>query len=133
MALDTGLGATIAFTTSSFTASFTSLGGTEMSREMLDSSDLSTTDYMTKVVSDLVDPGGFDVEFLFDSALVLPPITAVAETITITFPNNATTAATIAGTGAFVSTSTPEIVVGSLMRGTGRIEWTDGITFVKEA
>ncbi len=133
MAIDTGLGATIAFTDSSFAASFTTLGGTEMTREMLDSSHLGTTDYMTKIVGDLVDPGGFDIEYFFDPAATIAPITAAAETITITFPlGSLTTAAIIAGTGAFTSSGTPELVAGGLMKGSGKIEWTDGFTFTKE-
>ena len=138
----TGHGATLAFgTTTAWAAEYTSIGGSEQSREPIQTSHLGTTDYHTKIPGDLVDPGGFDCEFWYNPILAepdtlnLPPVTAVLETITITFPKTGATAgsaATIIGTGFVTSFSTPELTSDGLMAGSIHIEWADGPAFSEE-
>lgn len=132
--IQTGHKATIAFTTSAFTASFTKIGGFEMSRESLDTSHLGTTSYRTKRPGDLVDCGQFDVEFFYN-ADQQPPITAVPETVTITLPDSTTgtgSGATVVGSGFFSSFSHPELVSDQMMVASGTVVWASSPTFSDE-
>lgn len=132
--IQTGHKATIAFTTSAFTASFTKIGGFEMSRESLDTSHLGTTSYRTKRPGDLVDCGQFECEFFY-GADVQPPITAVAETVTITLPDSTSgsgSGATIVGSGYISSFTTPDLVSDQMMVATMTVVWAGQPTFNDE-
>ena len=85
MAIGVGTGATIAFGTSNFTASVSSISHGGISRPALDSSHLGTTVARTFVPGDLYDGGEITLSILFDPAATQPPISGVAETITIDF------------------------------------------------
>lgn len=125
MAVDVGNGATIAFGTSSFTAAFTMIGGTEQERAEIEITDLSHTTKKRFMPDDLYDPGGFDVEFFFDPNSDAP-ISGAVETVTIThpIPSGGMTGATLAGT-AFVSKwKSGDCKPGEMMRATARIKWT---------
>ena len=97
-AVDQGYGTTLTAGTSSWSAQLTSLSVTGLSRAALDTtymgSGASGTDHgnATFIPSDIIDAGSIEVEGFF-SAGVLPPIDAVAETWTITFPDTSTWAA----------------------------------------
>ena len=60
----TGHGSTLGFGT--FAASIRSIGGFTQEREVVDAGDLSKTTYTRKVPGGLVEPGSFDVEFIFN-------------------------------------------------------------------
>ena len=64
MALQTGNGVTIVFGTSGFTPNYTRIGGTEMSRESIETTHLGTTDYKTFVPDDLIDGASLAVNFI---------------------------------------------------------------------
>ena len=72
MALQTGSGATIAFGTAGFTAKYTRIGGAELSREAIETTDLSvapasgatTGAYKTFVPDVLIDGGSLRVNFI---------------------------------------------------------------------
>jgi hypothetical protein len=126
MALQTGNGVTITFGTSGFTASYTRLGGTEMSRESLETTHIGTTDYKTFTPDDLVDGGEFTVEFLWDPAMTtFPPITGAAETITITYAATET----LSGSGFLVSSTGPPVENGELLRGEFTVKWAGQPTY----
>ena len=114
MALQTGNGVTIVFGTSGFTANYTRIGGTEMSRESIETTHLGTTNYKTFVPDDLIDGGEFSCEFYWDPAMTtFPPIDAVAETITITYVSGET----LSGSGFLTSSSGPDAENGDLLSG----------------
>jgi len=113
-------GAAVSFGTSGLTGKILTVSSVDQSRDVLDISDLSIAAGGAKksIPADIYDAGSVDVEFLFSSLQVLPDISAVAETITITFPkaNAATGGATFTGTGFISSRSTTECSVGGVMQ-----------------
>ena len=127
---DTGTGTTITFGTSGWTGSVISIGGTTQSREPLEDSHLATSGEKTYVFDDLIEPGDFEIEFYWDqSASTFSPISAVAETITISFPlkTGESTNGTLAGSGGVIEASGPDVSNGELMTGSMSIQW-DGKT-----
>ena len=83
--MDVGTGTTIVFGTSGFTAEVLSLDGADISREAIEVTHMGSTGYKEFNPSDLVDAGSIEMEIGFDPD-DQPPISAAAETITITFP-----------------------------------------------
>ena len=126
MALQTGNGVTIVFGTSGFTANYTRIGGTEMSRESIETTHLGTTDYKTFVPDDLIDGGEFSCEFYWDPASSSsPPISGAAETITITY----TSGETLSGSGFLTSSTGPDAENGSLLSGEFTLKWAGQPTY----
>ena len=126
----TGNGTSIVFGTSGWTGSIISISGTSQSREALEDTHLGITGERTFVPDDLISPGEFDIEFYWDqSAGTFPPITAVAETITISFKlkPSETVQATLAGSGFATESEGPTTTNSELMTGTMTIQW-DGKT-----
>ncbi len=113
-------GASVSFGTSALTGKITSISQVEQSREALDITDLSVSANNPKLYmpADIYEPGTFDIEFLYAADQGLPDITAVAETITITWPKatSAGAAATFAGSGFIQSRSTAAASVGEIMK-----------------
>ena len=113
-------GASVSFGTSALTGKITSISQVEQSREALDITDLSVSANNPKLYmpADIYEPGTFDIEFLYAADQGLPDITAVAETITITWPKatSAGAAATFAGSGFIQSRSTAAASVGEVMK-----------------
>ena len=113
-------GASVSFGTSALTGKVTSISQVEQSREALDITDLSVSANNPKLYmpADIYEPGTFDIEFLYAADQGLPDITAVAETITITWPKatSAGAAATFAGSGFIQSRSTAAASVGEIMK-----------------
>ena len=131
--ISTGNGTTIAFGTSAYSFTVTKIGGFTQEREALDASDLSTVDFAKVLAGDLVAPGEFEVEGIFDSgtdmseAGVIPPITGAAETITITPPKGSnTTAGSVSGTGFIKSFTSAEFSNEDLMRFSFTVAWEGG-------
>jgi len=125
-----GNGTTIAFTTSAFTANVHRIGGANTTRNAVETSHLGTTGQRTRIPGTLTDPGTTEVEFEWDQSFAtFPPITAVAETITITYPlkTGETTPAIEAGTGFLVEAQSPTAQDDTLMMGRYVIQW-DGLT-----
>tara|TARA_R100000664_G_scaffold10361_1_gene17141 strand:+ start:1275 stop:1685 length:411 start_codon:yes stop_codon:yes gene_type:complete len=128
----TGNSATITFGSSGFTASYTRLGGTATNRDSLEVTHLGSTTYKAFQPDDLSDPGEMSVEFQWDqSASTFPPINAVAETITVTYPmkSGETTAATLSGSGFLTNSTSPDLVNGEIMSGEATIKWAGTITY----
>ncbi len=127
---DTGTGTTITFGTSAWTGSVISIGGTTQSREALEDTHLGTSGEKTFVFNDLIDAGDFELEFYWDqSASVFPPISAVAEVITVSFPlkSGEATNAVLTGSGGVIEATGPDASNGELMVGSMSIKW-DGKT-----
>lgn len=130
----TGQGITIDFGTSGFTANMHMIGGTERERAKVETSDLSlaANSERTHVPGDLLDVKEFDIRYEWDQSFsTQPPITAAAETITITYPlrSGEITNATLAGTGFMMREKGPDVEVNadSVMEGEATIVW-DGAT-----
>ena len=143
---DVGTGASIAFGTTSWEAEVTSINGTDITRSTHDTSHLGTSIWRTKMPGDLIDPGGLDVDVLFDGAQFagatseqyVSPITATAETITVTFPwgistNTAlTTGMSVSGTG-FVESWSWGVSLEDLMTASLHIQFSGATQWVKES
>lgn len=98
---DIGTGASIAFTTSTWTINATSISWSGISRAAVANSHLGTSTWQTFLKGDLTDPGSITVEGWFDGDIP-PPWTGAAETITVTIPiptAGGSAGATFAATG----------------------------------
>lgn len=130
-----GHGAAVAFGTSTFTSPIVSITPDAQTREVLDSSHLGSTTWRSKLPADLVEAGGFSCSGFYDTN-VQPPITAAAETITVTLPDSVPASgagATIAASGFVDSWSIGEITSGSLIPYEMHITWATGPTFSDES
>lgn len=125
-----GQGITVAFATSSFTASLVFVGRTEQTRGALEDSHLglASGSEMTFVPADLIDAGEFVIRFLWNQSFsTFPPITGAAESITITYPlkTGETTGATLAGTGFLTRSAGPDVEINAtgVMQGEATVKW----------
>ena len=129
-----GHGATITFGTSTYTAAVTSITPDEQSRDVLDTSHLGTATWRSKIPADLADAGGFSASGWYDTSQQ-PPITAAAETITITLPDSAPgtgAGANITASGFVDSWSMGEVTSGSVISYDMHVTWATGPTFNDE-
>ncbi len=93
-ATDIGTSATVAFGTSSWVFEMVDLSWSGMERNFIDSSHLLTTVARTFILGDLYDPGSLTIQGHLDTDSTGNPIlTNALETITMTFPNSKTYAA----------------------------------------
>lgn len=130
---DGGYGVSIAFGTSSFTADIIETPEfEEFTRTAIETTDHNVTNgYRTFIPGDLLDPGGFNWQINFDPD-TQPPISAAAETITITFPvpSGSSNGATFACTG-FLTSWRPIMPIDDRMTASinvkfsGEPTWTD--------
>lgn len=114
---DTGLGATLTLATTGSVGTIRSITSPEFTLEKIDTSALSTTDFMTYIAGDLTDPGEITAEVIFDATADDLPSRGVAETVTITWPihtSGNTTNATLAGTGFITGWKMPDMAVNEL-------------------
>ena len=89
MAADVGFGTAITFQ-SGFFAEIISVAWGGISRESVETTNMATTNATkTFMPSDIYDPGELTVEMAMDTDALdaPPPITAAAETVTVTFPD----------------------------------------------
>lgn len=129
-----GQGIVAAFGTSSFAPLLHRIGGTEVTRDAVETTDLSIAvdSEKTYVAGDLIEAGQFDMTWEWNASLsVKPPITGAAETLTISFPlrTGQSVKATLAGTGFFIRAKSGDVEVGAttVMMGEGTWKW-DGLT-----
>jgi hypothetical protein len=119
MARDTGNGASLAFTTGTFSARVKSINLGDKSRESLEDSGLDTTNYKEMVPGDLWTHSPITVGYFADPSVnnAWAPPEAV-DTLTITFSNQgAANAATYAATGFVTQITLPTLVNDALMEG----------------
>ena len=119
MALDTGHGAVIAFTSGTFSAVVTSIEPGAKSREALDASHLATSGDAEMIPGDLWRHDVWTVNYLVDptAAAKTEPPTGV-DTLTITLPNQGSAgAANYAGTGFVTTIQPPSLATDTIMAG----------------
>lgn len=131
---DTGHGATLAMTTSSFTAQYREMGGASSSREAIDTSHLGTTTGRTFIPGDLVDNGEVEATILYDPD-VQPPFNAAPEMMTLTYPVPAggLSGATEVFTGFITDWTKPTLVTDGLMESTITIKISGDVAFAASA
>jgi len=130
---DIGTGVTIVFGTSAFLAHLESVDGPHMQRESVKTSHMGTTTNHTFMPGDLVDNGEIQMTIHFDPSQT-PPIAAVAETVTITWPLPAgkTTPATWAAS-CFATAFNPGARLEELMTATLTLKVSGAVTIVAAA
>ena len=110
---DIGTGTSIAFSTS-FLAKVLSIDWSGISRAAIGTSNMATTTAHTFMPGDLYDAGSLSVEMIFKSnASFTTPISAAAETITITFPDSETWACSGFMTGFGITARNEELITAS--------------------
>lgn len=125
---DSGFGVTITFS-SSFFAEILSVDPPSMSRAAIDTTHSGTSGgKATFIPSDIIDMGECNVEIAFNPSTD-PPIDAVLETVTITFPisSGGMTAATWAFSG-FMTNYTPTVPIDDRMTARCTLKVTGDIT-----
>lgn len=129
MAQITGKGTTIGFgTTTTWAPKYISIGGVSPSREDLKTTHLATANnYDTFKPGDFVDGGEQTLECFWEPENGFPPITAAAETITLTYPD--TGAATVAFSGYVKAFTVQEAVNETLLRMSITIKVAGPITY----
>lgn len=117
-----GHGTTITFSTG-FLGTITNLQWTGIERTAVANSHFGTTGGRSFEPADLVDPGELVVEIQHQTT-VTPPIGSAAETVTITWPDTETHAASGFMTGYEINAVDEEVVTA-----TARIKLTGAITW----
>lgn len=119
--MDTGNGATLTFSSTTFAVALKKINGFEESVERLLTSSLATTTYNDYIPSDLKDPPEVVVDFYWDTGKDMPALGNTAETITITYPvrtnGGEASGATYAGTGFIKSIKYPDLENGAVQMG----------------
>jgi len=125
-----GTSTAIVFGTSSFSHTLLDVSWDSQTREAIETSHMGTTGYRTFMPGDLVDPGEISMEIEHDPDEP-PPITLVAEPITITFPLVAggSTAATWACSG-FITSFSASVPMEDKMVSSVSVKLTGTPTYV---
>lgn len=114
---DTGAGASLTLGTTGSVGTIRQISIGEFTIDTLDASDISSSDWMQMIPTDLADPPEISAEILWDGTETNVPSLGVAETITVTFPKVASTtvtAATFAGTGFITSFKLPDLEIDEI-------------------
>lgn len=121
---DTGHGASLTFSTSAYSYSWTSITQSEKTRPAINDTHLASTT-VTYRPGDLTDNGTFSCNFLWDQDVAEPAPGTTTETITITYPiaPGNTTATTKAGTGFVESVKPPDLSTNEMQIGTLTVRW----------
>lgn len=127
---DTGHGATVTFGTTAWTGKLRGIPtGLTKTLQVVNISHLATTGQQETMPGDLEELGEIDCDVLFEAVTGLP-VTGTVETITITFPlqaSGATTAANLAGTAFITMIGYPALQTNGEMLGKIKIKY-DGNT-----
>jgi hypothetical protein len=132
---DEGRGATLTLGTNTWesAALITSITPDPVTRAALETTHLGTTTARTFIPEDLVDNGGFTIEFLNNStdANATLPVLQAAETMTITYAVAAgnSTGQIITGSGFCTEYQMGAAAVGELIKGTAKFKWAGTVTF----
>ncbi len=135
VAADEGRGATLTLGTNTWdtAALITSIQPDAVTRAALETTHLGTATARSFIPEDLVDNGGFTIEFLnngSDANATLPVLLA-AETITITYAivGTSSTAQIITGSGFCTEYTMGSAQVGELIKGSAKFKWAGTLTF----
>lgn len=143
MAVQSGHSSTLTFgTTSTFSPSYTSVGGYELTRESLDTSGLGTVGSRTKIGGDLFDVGSSTHTYLVDpSTLATGEANAIddllfnssaargSQDMTITLDN--AEGSTFGGTGHVTGWSLEDLTTDSLISATLTTQWDSSPTITE--
>ncbi len=135
VAADDGHGATLTLGTNTWEANalITSIQPEAATRAALETTHLSTATARTFIPEDLVDNGGFSIEFWSNSsdANATLPVLLAPESISITYAivSTSSTAQIITGSG-FCTEYTPgSAAVGELCKGSAKFKWAGTVTY----
>ncbi len=135
IAADDGHGATLTLGTNTWetNALITKIEPEAVVREALETTYLNTATAKSFIPADLVDNGGFTIEFLnngSDANATLPVLLA-AETITITYAviSTSSTGQIITGSGFCTEYQMGPAVAGEIIKGTAKFKWAGTVTF----
>ncbi len=132
---DDGHGATLTLGTNTWdtAALIVSIKPEAVTRSPLETTHLASSVARTFIPEDLVDNGGFEIEFLnngSDANATLPVLFA-PETITITYAiiSTASTGQIITGSGFCTEYTMGTAAVGEIIKGTAKFKWASTVTF----
>ncbi len=136
-----GHGASIVLATSHWPVGtvITAIKPDSVARESFDWTNYHTETAQVSQPADLVDPGGFEVEFYDngdngtaeDDDDAGPPITKIPEDIAIVYglATSWVTAPTISGNGYMTEYNAPEAKTGQIMAGSAKFKWAGPLTY----
>ena len=126
----TGGGTCVSFATSAFTARIVFVGGTEETRERLDTSHigLAKGSQMQSIPAALYDPGEFEIRWQYDpTKSARPPIDQDPEVVTVTYNQDGqSTPSSISGTAFLTRAQDGDAEMDVIMEGEGTIVWDGG-------
>jgi hypothetical protein len=135
VAADEGHGATLTMGTSTWdtNALIISITPDAITRAAIETTHLGTATARSFIPEDLVDNGGFTIEFLSNGAdtNAILPVLAAAETLTITYAvmSGNSTGQIITGSG-FCTEYTPgSAAVGEVIKGSAKFKWAGTVTY----
>ena len=123
MATDIGTGSTVTFGTSAYTALIKDISWDGIQRKSVETSYLGTTTAHTFMPGDLYDPGSLKLEVLYDPGTIKPPLNGAVETVTVTFPDANTAAAS-----GFITAWSIKVPLEDVMTATVEVKFTGAIT-----
>ncbi len=135
VAADDGHGATLTLGTNTWetNALITSIKPESVTRAALETTHLATATARTFIPEDLVDNGGFEIEFLSNGsdANATLPVLLVAETVTLTYAaiSGNSTGQIITGSGFCIEYTPGTAAVGEIIKGTAKFKWASTVTF----
>lgn len=124
---DDGSGATLALASSGWTGNIVGIRRTGMARPSIKTTHLGTSGADTFMPADNHDEGSLELDIQYDPNNP-PPLTAVAEAVTLTYPIPAgqSNGATDIGS-AFITDEDRTIAIGELMQGTFTLKWAGSV------
>lgn len=141
MVADDGHGTTLTLGTSTWDTNtlITSISPDAATRDAIETTHLSTTAAKSFIPADLVDNGGFSVEFIADqnsntTNTSFTILVASAETATLTYSPSGSNAngATISGSAFCVEYNPPSASVGELKKGSAKFKWAGVVSYTVE-
>lgn len=125
---DDGSGATLTLAVSGWTGNITGMRRSGMTRPSIKTTHLGTVGADTFIPADNHDEGSLELDIQYDPN-VPPPLTAAAETVTLTYPipTGQSNGATDVGS-AFITDEDRTIAIGELMQGTFTLKWAGTVT-----
>jgi len=141
MVADDGHGTTLTLGTSTWDTNtlIRSISPDAASRDAIETTHLSTTAAKSFIPADLVDNGGFSVEFIADqnsntTNTSFTILVASAETATLTYSPSGSNAngATISGSAFCVEYTPPSASVGGLKAGSAKFKWAGVVSYTVE-
>jgi len=124
---DVGTATTVVFATSAFEAHITGANWSGIKRDPIDTTHFGTTSARTFIPGDLYDAGELQLDLAFDPKET-PPYGGAVETVTVTFPDGSTWAAS-----GFMTDFGNTVQVEEKMTASATIKFTGPITITAAA